>query len=819
MNKIIIFCSFIFIINSFFSQNSSRKKDGNCVLKAISIDSLTNTPLEYVQLRVFSSIDSTIITGIYSDLDGVMNIDSIPIGNYYVKITFSGLQSKTINNIEFTSIHQVINLGEIKLGLEKETSLEEFKVTGKKDVLKTGIDKKVYNVAEDLSSKGGNANDALNRIPSVGVDQDGKVSLRGDENVTILIDGRPSSFSGGNGKSFLDAIPASSIERIEIVTNPSAKYSPDGTSGIINVVLKKNKLKGTNGMLSTSGANGPLFNGSASFSYRNSKLNAYSSYTYRYSDGYRNNKGSLTQIFSNDSTSKLVQNRVGSDLNAGHTFRIGSDFYIRSNQTIGISATGNLGVRNREGDVMNQKYDGNSNLVQNWARQSYDPSNQTTFDINGSYKIDFKKEKGALIADFTQSIGSDNIRGEYNERYYNLDGSPNNQPNLSQQIFNLEKNNVNTAQIDYSRTFPNKDARMEAGMKSIVRNLGVNTNSQTFDNTLQVFKADTIANFAYSYNEQVYAIYGIYGQQIHKFKYQGGLRLEQAFQSPYLVSTNEKFTNNYFNFYPSGHLKYNHKANSEWSLSYSRRINRPSSNDMNPFTSYADPYNMRKGNPALRPEYINSFDLGYSIEKEKITITSSVYYRETINVIQRAKIFYPDNTSAVTFINIDQSQSAGIELIMMYKPFKWFKNVISFNGSKIQYHDNTPDFNYNNSGFTWGAKYIGTVDFWKKTMTAQLNINYIAPNITAQGTAQRRGSIDFSTEKTLKEGKWSIGFRVTDILNRQGFSFAISQPSIIQTSEFKWLTRRYYLTVSYKFGKLEMSTKKTSIDGGGGGDF
>ena len=817
MTKIYILL-FSFLSLNVLSQNTSNFNEGLGILTGEIIDSTSNTPIEYVQIKMYSQKDSVIVTGIYSDSNGRFNLDKIPFDSYYIKITFIGYQTITIPNVVFGTTSKKNDLGTLKFKTEKTTNLGEVVVTGKLDVLKIGIDKKVYNVAEDLSSKGGNANDILNKIPSVGVDQDGKISLRGDGNVTILIDGRPSSFSGGNGKSFLDAIPASSIERIEIVTNPSVKYSPDGTSGIINVVLKKNKMRGTNGMISTSGANGPLFNGSASFSYRNSKFNAYSSYTYRYSDGFRNNNGSLTQIFSNDSTSRLVQDRVGSDLNSGHTFRLGSDFYLKPNQTLGFSATGNLGVRNREGDLINHMYDGNSNLVRSWARQSYDPSNQTTIDINTSYKIDFKKDKGTLTADITQSIGTDNIGGKYNERYYNLDGTLSSQSALLQQIFNFEKNNVNTSQIDYTRIFPSINARMEVGVKSIVRNLGVNTNSQTFDNSTQIYQPDTIANFVYSYNEQVYAAYGIFGQQLNKFKYQGGIRVEQAYQSPFLVSTNEKFTNNYFNIYPSGHLKYNPKTNTEWSLSYSRRINRASSSDMNPFTSYADPFNLRKGNPELRPEYINSFDLGYSIEKEKLTITSSVYFRQTNNVIQRAKIFYPDNTSAVTFINIDQSQSVGVELVGIYKPFKWWKNVISFNGSRIQYHDNTANFNYNNSGFTWGVKYIGTVDFWKKTMTAQLNINYVAPNITAQGTAQRRGSIDFSTEKILKGGKWAVGLRVTDMFNRQGFSFAVSQPSIIQTSEFKWLTRRYYLTISYKFGKLEMSTKKNSNEGGGG-DF
>ena len=196
-----------------------------------------------------------------------------------------------------------------------------------------------------------------------------------------------------------------------------------------------------------------------------------------------------------------------------------------------------------------------------------------------------------------------------------------------------------------------------------------------------------------------------------------------------------------------------------------------------------------------------------------------MYYRHSTDVIQRIKIFNSDQTSAVTFANIDQSQSSGLEIVTIFKPFKWWKNVISFNGSGIRYIDNTANFNYNNSGFTWGAKYVGTVDFWKKTMTAQLNVNYIAPMVTAQGKAQRRGAVDFSTEKVLKEGKWSIGLRVTDIFNKQGFSFKVVQPSIIQVSEYKWLTRRVYCTISYKFGKLEMTNKKSSSETNSGMDF
>ena len=809
--------SFLVLSKIGFSQSINEQNKGVLIGKVI--DSLNSKPIEYVQIKVLNDKDSITISGIYSNEKGEFELSGIPFGKYLVKVSFLGYSTKFFNSIEFNSNRVKIDLKSILLLTENEIGLSEVKILGKADVLKTGIDKKIYNVAEDLSSKGGSANDVLNKVPSVGVDQDGKVSLRGDGNVTILIDGRPSSLSGGNGKSLLDAIPASSIERIEIVTNPSAKYSPDGTSGIINVVLKKNKLRGTNGMISTTGATGNLFNGSASFSFRNAKLNTYVNYTYRYMEGYRDNYGTLEQISSNNVSSLLDQNRTGSDLNTGNTLRFGTDFYLKPNQTVGFLVTGNDGIRNRTGDLKNNLYTENSVLTKTWDRISSDPTSQQNMDVNLSYKIDFKNDKGTLTADVTQSIGTDDIKGIYEEKYLNLDGSTSSKSDLNQRLYNFEKNNVSNSQIDYTRVYSKINARFETGVKSIVRNLGVNTRSEKLDTLTFIFNPDTLANFIYKYNEQVYSAYAIYGQQRGKFKYQGGIRLEQAIQAPYLVSTNQKFTNNYFNIYPSGHIKYNHKENTEWSISYSRRINRAASSDMNPFTNYSDPFNLRMGNPNLKPEYINSFDLCYSIENKKVTITSSVYYRHSTDVIQRIKIFNSDQTSAVTFANIDQSQSSGLEIVTIFKPFKWWKNVISFNGSGIRYIDNTANFNYNNSGFTWGAKYVGTVDFWKKTMTAQLNVNYIAPMVTAQGKAQRRGAVDFSTEKVLKEGKWSIGLRVTDIFNKQGFSFKVVQPSIIQVSEYKWLTRRVYCTISYKFGKLEMTNKKSSSETNSGMDF
>jgi outer membrane receptor protein involved in Fe transport len=358
---------------------------------------------------------------------------------------------------------------------------------------------------------------------------------------------------------------------------------------------------------------------------------------------------------------------------------------------------------------------------------------------------------------------------------------------------------------------------METGLKVIHRQLSVNTFSESFDTLQGIFVEDTLSNFDYEYDEQIYAAYGIFGQQLGKFKYQGGLRIEKAFQIPNLISDTIRIVNDYFNVFPSAHIRYSLTEKSEISLSFSKRINRATSGDLNPFTSYADPYNLRRGNPYLQPEYIESYDLGYMNELNKVTFTTSVFYRHTTGVITRLKEFYENGTSAVTMANLDESHSVGTEVVFVIKPTKWWRNTLSANANYMQYEDANSTSAWNVTGFNWNMKYSGTVEFWKKTASIQVNATYNGPRVSIQGRVQRKGPIDISAEKTFKEGKWSFGMRVSDVLNKQGFYMTIDQPGIYQTSNFKWLTRRIYLTFSYKFGKLEMSNKNKG--GGGEGGF
>ena len=802
-----------------YAQIAKPNADGSVSGKIV--DNESNEPIEYIKVRLFQGKDSVLTSGVYTNSEGLFLIENVPYSNYYVILTALGYNfSDTINDITITKDIKIANLGTIKIDFNKTMVMEEVKVVGETNVIEMGLDKTTYNVAEDLSSRGGSANDVINNLPGVELDQEGNITLRGNGTATVLIDGRPSSISGGNGRTLLDALPAGSIERIEIITNPSAKYNPEGTSGIINIVLKKNKLKGVNGQMSInlgSGdfSGGNVADGSASLSYRNAFMNVYGTYSGRYLSGYRNNFSDQTRYFL-DSSISIDQNRYGTDLDASSTFRFGADFYLKTRHLLAFSTTGNIGVRNRTGDQWNLLSDENGTPVELWRRISDDPTKNRNIDLNVNYQYNLKEERGSFSIDLNQSLGKSFIEGYYNQVYANLDSTELITTQLKQQLYNHEINNITNAQFNFNYLLPKIKGSIETGLNTSYQTIGIDTYSESAQ-YLASFQEDTLSNFKYSYNEQVYAAFGVYNQQINKLTLQAGLRFEQAFQIPNLISDTTRIVNGYFNIFPSGLLKYKLTEKTQVSLSFYKRLRRPDAEELNPFTSYADPLNLRRGNPFLNPQYVNGIEAGFLYDINKFSIITSLIYKKTDDVIARVREFYDDLTSTMTFANLNENHDFGNSTIIQFKPFSFWKNTLSFNVNYIKYVDDNVSENWNVDGFVWNVKYVGGFDFWKKTASIQINAAYNGPRFSVQGIAQRRAPIDISGEKLFLDGKLAVGFKVSDIFNRQGFYFKVDQTYVNQYSEFKWLTRRYYLTLSYKFGKLEISNKK-KVSGNGGGE-
>ncbi len=774
--------------------------------------------IEYATVRLFKDSDSTVASGAVTDSTGNFLVTEFESGDYYLKITFAG-HEPMFYDLKPIGEDEDLTLDPIQLVLDKTLELEGVVAVGSLDVLKAGIDKKIYNTSEDISVRGGSVEDVLNNIPSIEVDQDGNISLRGDGNVTILIDGRPSALAMGNGQNLLDVIPANSIERIEVVTNPSARYDPDGTSGIINIVLKKNKVKGSSGLISATGATGNLYEANLAYAYRANKVNVFGNYSFNYRDGYRNRYSDIEKDITEDSVTNFIQEREGTDHRMGNTVVLGMDYYFNDRNTISFSGTGSLGDRIRTGDLESTLYtDDTTTVIDKWNRISEDPRQRKNMDANLNFKRVFNEDMGEWSINLNQSIGSSDIKGFYTQRYLDSNGESLPIADLEQRLANDEYRQITTAQSDFSYVFEKIRGRMEAGVKTIQSYESLNTVSETRDTLSGEYIEDTLANYEYSYTASVTSGYLIFGQERKKFKYQVGLRPEYATQEPNLISEGLEQHLYYFNIFPSAHIKYDFSDVSEASISYSRRINRPSSRELNPFTSYADPFNLHAGNPFLEPEYIDSYDLGYSFTKKKFIMTLSVFYRNTTNVINRVRVYYDNNVSKLTWGNIDRSESTGFEGVFIVKPVDWFKSTISINGNFQNYYDDSPGNDWNNSGVNWGAKAITSIDFWKKTSSFQINYRYTAPWVTPQGKVQRRPGLDLSLERRLMDKKLSLVFKVTDVFNRKGFTVWLDREGVSQYQEFKWLTRRFYLTVSYKFGNLDKKLKIPTEGEGGGGD-
>lgn len=784
------------------------------VVSGLVIDNENSQPLQFVNVVLLQPSDSSIVTGIITNEAGAFQMKQVAKGTYLIRFKFLGY-NELYRSLNVQGNEKLVELGVIEL---EPSSIKtgEVLIEVETKMIETSIDKRVFNVDQDLSSRGGTAEDVLQNVPSIEVDQDGNISLRGNTNVIILIDGRPSTLSGGSRGALLNGIPAESIERIEVVTNPSAKYDPDGMTGIINIVLKKNKFRGVNGNLTLTRGTGNSNSGALGLNYRTSKVNVFMNYSHNDTEGYRNFYSYRVRDLSDD-TEDFDQNRLGKDLRTSNTLKIGADYNISERQVWGLSLTYGDNDRARFGLQSNER----ETLAQGkelWYRNSVENTISTSWDLNSNYQLRFKENKGELYFDVNHSRSNGRMFADYDE--YAFSGS-NNGLYVRETLDNPEASNISTIALDVLSKF-GKNMQFEYGLKGII-----NTNNRTqyreiFDFDQALFSPDININNEFKLSEQIYSAYGIFAQKRKKIHYQVGLRLEQAFVRPELVTTNEKFTNDYFSFFPSVHLVLPIVENKkDVFLSYSRRISRPGMGSLNPFVEFTDPFNFRFGNPNLRPEYTNSFEAGYNHEMKNISFNNTLYYRHSYDVLQRILVFDSLGRGAVTWDNLDQTINWGYEGIVTYKPTKWWRNVLSVNVYQLYLITSNPLLR-NNSGINWNAKITTSFDLWNKSAALQINGRYTAPRIVPQGFVIPGPAVDVSFQKSFLERKLNLTLRVSDIFDTQGFFIQTEVPGVFQEREFKWETRRFFITLNYNFGRVQKAKeprRRPPNSGGGGEDM
>lgn len=792
------------------------------------IDSVTQKPIPYATVALALMRGDSVVAGALTDEKGKFSLKEIRSAAYSLKIQSMAHSERRINRIMISPREPMKDLGKIIL-TQKDYAMEEVEIVGDKPFMEMAIDRKIYNTEKLLTAQGGVATDLLQNIPSVEVDIDGNISLRGSNNVTILIDGRPSGLTGADRSAILEQIPATSIERIEVITNPSAKYDPDGMSGIINVILKRNRRLGLNGNLtlsaSTQGtpARSPDFlapnkyNTSLGLNFRNSNVNVYVNGSYRnderfgYGENYRENK------FKGPSAI-LEQNSNSLRSGASAMIRGGLDYYLNSKNTISFSSTfSDRGRGEEEAEIFNFKSLSGA-LDSSYVREADESNSRGSFDANVNYESKFdQKGRHKLVTSLSYSHGFGDSDNKFANIYLNELGAPISDPVNRQNNTRLSANHIYIIQADYEKPLKKK-GKLEAGYKSIIRDINDDFTSESFDVFTDAFLPDIFLNNNFLYKERIHAAYATVGQQFKRIGYQAGVRAEQTFTTSELVNTNEEFENDYFNFFPSGFLTYKMTESQQLQLSYSRRINRPRTRQLNPFANYSDPLNLRFGNPFLLPEFVDAIEFSYAFTKNRNTVTASAYYRVVHDVIQRFKsIDTVTNVATTTYLNLGTGTSYGVELIYVGQVTKWFNLNVSFNFYRTEIDGG--DTEINNSGYGYGGRFNGTFKL-PKDFSIQLSSFYRGPRPTLQGRFYGFNSINLAVQKRVLDNKGTLSLNVRDLFNTMQFQVDIDDALFYQEFLRKRESRMATLTFSYRFGKQQFDTRGRRRGRGdsGGGD-
>ncbi|PST84847.1 TonB-dependent receptor [Pedobacter yulinensis] len=811
LNKVLVLALLICFatVKIFAQQTGSGKVTGKAV------DGQTNEPIPYATAVLINKVTKANVRLAQTDMEGNFMLDKLPAGDFTFKLSYVGYQTMVRETVNVPAAGSGLNLGTIKMKISQGNALKDVTITASRPQMQLGIDKKVFSVDQSLVSEGGSASDLLQNVPSVQTDMDGNVSLRGSAGVRVLIDGKPSLIAGGNVAQILQSIPASSIESVELITNPSAKYDAEGQSGIINIVLKKNKKLGLNGSAALTAGNRDNYNAATNLSFQNSKVNLYGNYSYRYGNRLGGGFNNIQYLNSASPTSFANQNTDSRSLDKGHNVKAGIDYNLAAKTVLSFSA--GLNVRNSDrNELINiNQLGAQFNPIEFSNRLNDNNGTGESYDLNLDFSQKFKNPKEELTVNLGFSEGTNDNDQTYNSLVYNSNGSSVTGTPEIQRNFQGSYNKNFTAQADY--TLPvGKAGKVEAGYRSQIRFNDNNTFAYDFNNAAkEYFTNYTLSNF-FNNKDQVHAVYVNFQNQIKNFGYQVGLRAEDAKLNTYLDAYNANYqlfntpgVVAYTRLYPSVFLTQKLKGDQQVQLSYSRRVNRPRGWDTNPFLDVSEPLNYRQGNPNLRPEDVHAFELSYSKYWKKITLTSSAYFRQTNDVIQRIRTEPDINGITVsTPQNLTRSLNSGLELISRVDVSKIWNFTANANlyRSDIQ---GVPAFGIvDNSGFSWNANVTNNINL-PYSISLQIRAEYRAPEIMAQGRRNAMYGIDGGAKYDFPNKKASLSLNVRDVFNTRRFAMTTEgNYSIIDFQRYMQGTMAN-LTFAYRFGKTDFSFKKS----------
>jgi len=779
----------------------SAQQQGLGSASGIIIEKTSNKPLEFATVIIRSNTDSTKFQGTVTGSKGEFAFDKLPFGDYTIIYSFIGFKKIETPVFVLNSKQSKSNLG--KLYISESTSiLGEVSVTAQRSTFINSIDRKTFNVGQDVMSKTGSVSELLQNVPSVQVDIDGNVSLRGSDNVMFLINGKPSAMMGANKVAFLQQMPASSIEKIEIITNPSAKYKPDGTSGIINIVLKKDKSLGLNGLMSVNAGNDNRYNGNVSLNYNPGKINIFGSYSVRqderlrYSDDYRKH-------FKLDTDTINYTHTISSDLSRplSHIMQAGVDYKINSNNTVGVSSSYNYRSFIRQANDVNLWQDTYLATTKDYTRSRRDPEFEKDFELTANYTHSFVKEGHELTVDYTNSISTEQEDNHYTNTYRTPVTTPTYDNTLIKQ-----GDNESQFSVEYVNPI-SKNIKIDAGYILESRKNDMDYFGENYNPLTSLWMKDIVKSNHFIYKENIHVLYGTYEQELGKFGFLAGVRAEQAFLDANQVTTNAIIKNKYFRIYPSLHLAYKLNDLHELQLNYSHRIRRPEGDEMNPFPEYSDPYNLRIGNPNLKPADVHSIEFGYQYKKKSITFLSTAYYRYTYNGMTDITRFINDSVKLTTRENITKNSSAGLELVLSATIGKLANINLSTNAFYNTIDASGIGYSQKKSIIAWSANLSTGINLSKSTVL-QITSSYVAQSLTTQGKQLPSFVVNTGFKQEFLKRKLAMTITVSDVFNTLKNTTIVDTPELYEKIIRTRSARIIYAGFTYTFG----NQKKKEIE-------
>ena len=775
---------------------ASAKIEG--VVTGTVMDPTTQQALELVAVTL-KKADGAAVESTVTDARGRFTLENIPPGDYVVTYNLVGADARTTARFAVDAQHVQLDLGSLNIG-DSVVKMDQVEVKAGRSAFLNSIDRKVYNVGKEIQSATGSASDLLQNLPSVQVDIDGNVSLRGSDNVMILLNGRTSTLMGKSRAEVLAQLPADSIDKIEVITNPSAKYKPDGTAGIINIVLKKKQDGGYSSTANAAVGNDERHNAGASGTWRSGPYTLSGSLALRWDD--RQRTASDVRTIADPATGALIT----ADKRTKEHARVftwiargGGEYALDKENKLGLTASFDDRGTQRHATDTNLVRDSRGAVTSDYDRIRYSPESERSLEWAATWQHTFPKEDHELNVEFKSSSTKESEPNHYTNIYRT--GLAATSDNV------ILKNSDRSNETIFEYVYPlDEDSKFEAGYTRTAESLDNDFLNENLDSATGRFVRDATKSNRFKLDSTIHAFYATYGHAFGKFGFLAGLRPELAYVTSHLVNTGESIPNDYSRVYPSLHLAYKVTEKHEVQLNYSHRVHRPESDELNPFPEYIDPFNLRAGNPRLLPEDIHSVEAGYSFKQDETSFTSTVYHRALYHGFTSITRNLGGGVLLNTRENLVESRSTGLELTANTD----FGKLLSVNFSSNTFF-NTIDasnlgYSASKSDVSWIAKLGATVHLPKNTLW-QFNTNYSSSRLTPQG--HRRPSFVANTglRHDFAAKKAAVVLTVSDVFNSLKESTVIDTPFLKEETVRRRSSRIVYLGLIYNFGKPAKKSK------------